>query len=109
MPTRGAGFDDKKNTRAKAYYNDTDEGFVTGASPLTAGRTESGVEVIHTFNDKKTVEIRRCGTKDHTTDASREGVQAIEQRNTNVVGEIGVRYKQDATAASRNTKPQQTL
>lgn len=101
-------FDNKKDTRAKAYYNDADEGFVTGASPLTAGRTESGVEVIHTFNDKKTaLKLEGVRTKDHTTDASREGVQAsIEQRlSKNVVGEIGVRYyKQDATAASRNTQ-----
>ncbi|MGA6103026.1 hypothetical protein ACPESL_12775 [Psychrobacter pocilloporae] len=101
-------FDNKKDTRAKAYYNDADEGFVTGASPLTAGRTESGVEVIHTFNDKKTaLKLEGVRTKDHTTDASREGVQAsIEQRlSENVVGEIGVRYyKQDASAASRNTQ-----
>ena len=44
-------------------------------------------------------------SKDHTTEASIEGVQAsVEQRlSTNIVGEIGVRYyKQDATAASRN-------
>lgn len=101
-------FDNKKDTRAKAYYNDADEGFVTGASPLTAGRTESGVEVIHTFNDKKTaLKLEGVRTKDHTTEASREGVQAsIEQRlSENVVGEIGVRYyKQDATAASRNNQ-----
>ena len=101
-------FDNKKDTRAKAYYNDADEGFVTGASPLTAGRTESGVEVIHTFNDKKTaLKLEGVRTKDHTTDASREGVQAsIEQRlSENVVGEVGVRYyKQDATAASRNNQ-----
>ena len=101
-------FDNKKDTRAKAYYNDADEGFVTGASPLTAGRTESGVEVIHTFNDKKTaLKLEGVRTKDHTTDASREGVQAsIEQRlSENVVGEIGVRYyKQNATAASRNNQ-----
>ncbi|GAA0797246.1 hypothetical protein GCM10009110_01410 [Psychrobacter piscatorii] len=101
-------FDNKKDTRAKAYYNDADKGFVTGASPLTAGRTESGVEVIHTFNDKKTaLKLEGVRTKDHTTDASREGVQAsIEQRlSENVVGEIGVRYyKQDATAASRNNQ-----
>ena len=101
-------YDDKKNTRAKAYYNDTDEGFVTGASPLTAGRTESGVEVTHTFNDKNTaLKLEGVRTEDHATDASREGVQAsVEQRlSTNVVGEIGVRYyKQDATAASRNTQ-----
>lgn len=101
-------YDDKKNTRAKAYYNDTDEGFVTGASPQTAGRTESGIEVTHTLNDKKTaLKLEGVRTEDHTTEASRQGVQAsIEQRlSGNIVGEIGVRYyKQEATAASRNTQ-----
>lgn len=101
-------YDDKKNTRAKAYYNDTDEGFVTGASPQTAGRTESGIEVTHTLNDKKTaLKLEGVRTEDHTTEASRQGLQAsIEQRlSQNIVGEIGVRYyKQEATAASRNTQ-----
>ena len=101
-------FDNKKNTRAKAYYNDADEGFVTGASPLTAGRTESGVEITRTLNSKKTaLTLEGVRTEEHSTEASSEGVQAsIEHRLTeNVVGEIGVRYyKQDATAASRNTQ-----
>ena len=101
-------YDNKLNTRAKAYYNDAEQGFVTGASPLTAGRTESGVEVTHTLNDKKTaLKLEGVRTEDHTTEASREGVEAsIEQRlSQNIVGEIGVRYyKQDATAASRNTQ-----
>lgn len=101
-------YDNKLNTRAKAYYNDAEEGFVTGASPLTAGRTESGVEVTHTLNDKKTaLKLEGVRTEDHTTEASREGVEAsIEQRlSQNIVGEIGVSYyKQDATAASRNTQ-----
>ena len=101
-------FDNKKNTRAKAYYNDADEGFVTGASPLTAGRTESGVEITHTLNNKQTaLKLEGIRTEEHTTEATRQGVQAsIEQRlSENVVGEIGVRYyKQDATAASRNTQ-----
>lgn len=101
-------FDDKKNTRAKAYYKDTDEGFVTGASPQTAGREESGAELTHLINDKKTaLKLEGVRTKDHTTEASREGILAsIEQRlSTNIVGEIGVRYyKQDATAAARNTQ-----
>lgn len=99
-------YDNKKNTRAKAYYNDADIGFVTGASPLTAGRTESGVEVTHALANKKTaLKIEGVRTTDHTTEASREGVQAsIEQRlSKNIVGEVGVRYyKQQATAASRN-------
>ncbi|WP_435978698.1 hypothetical protein [Psychrobacter sp. DM4] len=101
-------YDDKKNTRAKAYYNDADEGFVTGASILTAGRTESGVEIKHLINDKNTaLKFEGVRTKDNTTDATRQGVEAsIEQRlSQNVVGELGVRYyKQDATAASRNTQ-----
>lgn len=101
-------YDDKKNTRAKAYYNDTDEGFVTSASPQTAGRTESGIEVTHTLNEKKTaLKLEGVRTEDHTTEASRQGFQAsIEQRlSENIVGEIGVRYyKQEATAASRNTQ-----
>ena len=101
-------YDNKKNTRAKAYHNDTDIGFVTGASPQTAGRTESGFEVAHLINDNKTaLKLEGVRTEDHTTDASRQGVQAsIEQRlSQNIVGEIGVRYyKQEATAASRNTQ-----
>ncbi len=101
-------FDNQKNTRAKAYYKDTDEGFVTGASPQTAGREESGAELTHLINNKKTaLKLEGVRTKDNTTDASQEGVLAsIEQRlSANVVGEIGVRYyKQDATSASRNTQ-----
>ncbi|WP_201551486.1 DUF11 domain-containing protein [Psychrobacter sp. DD43] len=97
-------YDDKKNTRAKAYHNDTDIGFVTGASPQTAGRTESGIEIIHTLNEKKTaLKLEGVRTEDHITDASTEGVQAsIEQRlSKNIVGEVGVRYyKQEG--ASRN-------
>ncbi len=101
-------YDNKKNTLAKAYYNDAEEGFVTGASPLTAGRTESGIKLTHLINDKKTaLKLEGVSTKDLTTEASRQGVLAsIEQRlSPNIVGEVGLRYyKQEATAASRNTQ-----
>ena len=101
-------FDNKKNTRAKAYYNDADEGFVTAASPLTAGRTESGVEISHTLDNKKTaLKFEGVHTEEHSTEARRQGILAsIEQRlSKNIVGELGVRYyKQDATAASRHTQ-----
>ena len=100
-------YDNKKNARAKAYHNDTDIGFVTGASPQTAGRTESGVEVTHTLSNKNTaLKLEGVRTKDHTTDASIEGVQAsVEQHlSKNLVGEIGVRYYKQEAAASRNTQ-----
>ena len=101
-------YDDKKRTRAKAYYNNADEGFVTGASPITAGRTESGINVTHTLANKKTaLKLEGIHTEEHATDASRSGIQAsIEQRlSKNIVGEIGVRhYKQDGIKASRNNQ-----
>lgn len=99
-------FDDKR-TRAKAYYNDADKGFVTGASPITAGRTESGLDITHKLaNDKTALKLEGIYSKDHTTEASRQGILAsIEQRlNQNVVGEIGIRhYKQEAKSV-RNTQ-----
>jgi len=99
-------FDDKQ-TRAKAYYNDADKGFVTGASPITAGRTESGIDITHKLaNDKTALKLEGIYSKDHTTDASRQGILAsVEQRlSQNMVGEIGVRhYKQEANSA-RNTQ-----
>ena len=99
-------YDDKKQTRAKAYYNDADVGFVTAASPLTAGRTETGVELTHTLTSKQTaLKLEGVRTKDHTTEASRQGIKATveHQLSKNVVGEVGLRYyKQDATPASRN-------
>ncbi|MDO5768583.1 MAG: hypothetical protein Q4P13_03695 [Psychrobacter sp.] len=99
-------YDDKARTRAKAYYNDADEGFVTGASPITAGRTESGAELEYKLgNDDKTrLKLEGVSTKDHTTDASREGIKAGVERqlSQNVVGELGVRYYKQEGAASRN-------
>lgn len=99
---------DNQDTRAKAYYHDADDGFVTGASPLTAGRTESGFDITHKLGTNNTaLKLEGVRTKDHTTEATRSGVQAsLERRlSKNLVGEIGVRhYKQDATAASRNTQ-----
>lgn len=99
-------YDDKKRIRAKAYYNDADEGFVTGASPITAGRTESGAELDYRLgNDNKTkLKVEGVRTEDHASEATREGIKAgIERQLTqNVVGELGVRYYKQQGSASRN-------
>lgn len=99
-------YDDKKRTRAKGYYNTAEEGFVTGASPITAGRTESGAELDYKLgNDNKTkLKVEGVRTEDHATDATREGIKAgIERQLTqNVVGELGVRYYKQQGSASRN-------
>ena len=101
-------YDDKKRTRARAYYNEANKGFITGTSPIAAGRTESGIEVTHALKNKKTaIKIEGISTKEISTAATRQGVKAgIEQRlSKNIVGEIGLRYyKQDASAASRNVQ-----
>ena len=99
-------YDDKKRIRAKAYYNDAEEGFVTGSSPITAGRTESGAELDYRLgSDNKTkLKVEGIRSQEHATDATREGVKAgIERQLTqNVVGELGVRYYKQQGAASRN-------
>ena len=100
-------YDDKKNTRAKAYYNDADKGFVTGASPLTAGRTESGINATHTLANKKTAfKLEGVRSEDHTTDATIEGIQAsVEHRlSKNIVGEVGMRYYKQEAAVTRNSQ-----
>ena len=98
-------YDDKKRTKGKAYYHDADTGFVTGASPLTAGRTESGVEVTRILRNQKTaLKVEGVYTNEHSTDNTTQGIKAtVEQRLTqNVTGEIGMRYyRQDAGGSSR--------
>ena len=97
-------YDDKKNTRAKAYYNDADKGFVTGASPLTAGRTESGINVTHALASKKTAfKLEGIRSEDHTTNATINGIQAsVEHRlSKNIVGEVGLRYYKQEAASTR--------
>lgn len=95
-------YDDKKKTRAKAYYNDADKGFVTGASPLTAGRPEAGINLTHTLDSKKTaLKLEGIRSEDHTTNATINGIQASAEHrlSKNITGEVGIRYyKQEATA-----------
>lgn len=86
---------DHAHSRAKAYYNQADEGFVTASSPLTADRTESGLEAVHRLADNKTA-LRLDGIyiKDDGTDEESQGIKAsvARQLTTNTVGEVGVRY-----------------
>lgn len=100
-------YKDDRRTSAKAYYNTADKGFVTGSSPLTAGRSESGVDVDYRLGTDNKTKLKVAGvqTKDNVTKASQQGIKAgIEHQLTdNITGELGVRYyKQDAAAASRN-------
>ena len=90
---------------AKLYYNQADEGFTPATSPITAGRTETGLTVNSRINDKTLLKAEAIQTKDHTNDSQRQGATvSIERKLTDILtGELGVRYyEKDAKAASTN-------
>ncbi|WP_227429640.1 DUF11 domain-containing protein [Psychrobacter sp. I-STPA6b] len=99
-------YDDNNRTRAKAYYNDADIGFVTGSSPITAGRTESGASLDYRIGDtrKTTIKVEGVLTKDHKTDDVQQGIKAgVERQLTdNITAEVGTRYYKRTAAASRD-------
>ena len=90
---------------AKLYYNQADEGFTPATSPITAGRTETGLTVNSRINDKTSLKAEAIQTKDGTNDTKRQGATvSIERKLTDILtGELGVRYyEKDAKAASTN-------
>lgn len=90
---------------AKLYYNQADEGFTPATSPITAGRTETGLTVNSRINDKTLLKAEAIQTKDHTNDSQRQGATvSIERKLSNILtGELGIRYyEKDAKAASTN-------
>lgn len=90
---------------AKLYYNQADEGFTPATSPITAGRTGTGLTVNSRINDKTLLKAEAIQTKDHTNDSQRQGATvSIERKLTDILtGELGVRYyEKDAKAASTN-------
>ncbi|WP_230658883.1 SdrD B-like domain-containing protein [Psychrobacter sp. I-STPA10] len=102
-------YDDKKRTRAKAYYNKADTGFVSQSSPITAGRTESGIDIDYKLDSKRktTAKLEGIRSEDNNTDTIQQGVKAsIERQLTdNITAEIGARYyKQNNTAQTLQTQ-----
>lgn len=89
----------------KLYYNQADEGFAPATSPITAGRTETGLNLTSRLNDKTALKAEAIQTKDDTNNSQRQGATvSVERKLTNhLTGELGVRYyEKDANAASTN-------
>ena len=90
---------------AKLYYSHADDGFDPLSSPLTAGRTETGLTANAVLNPKTKLKAEALQTEDNTNHGKRTGASvSIERQLTqHLTGEIGVRYyDKDANAASTN-------
>ncbi|MGL5253393.1 MAG: hypothetical protein ACRC7U_09690 [Moraxella sp.] len=96
----------KDNHRdGKIYYNQADQGFMAGNSPISAGRTETGLKITDRINNKTSLKAEAVQTKDDTNNTQRQGATvSIERKLTDVLtGELGIRYyEKDAKAASTN-------
>lgn len=98
-------YDDKQRTRGKAYYNQADAGFVTGSSPISAGRTEAGIESSRRLaDDKTTLKLDAVYSEQDSNDTTTQGVKAsVERKLTDHIrAELGVRYYKQEGASARN-------
>jgi uncharacterized repeat protein (TIGR01451 family) len=83
-----------KNIDLRAYYNHADLGFYNTASPITAGRTESGVKAQSRVQGLGLIHLEAIRTEDLTTNGLTEGVSASLERSLNRILklELGLRY-----------------
>ena len=99
-------YDDHSRTKAEAYYNKADAGFVTAGSTITAGRTETGVSLDYRLDTAVNTTLKLDGvrTQEDSTNAKQEGFKAAIERllTPNLAAELGVRYYSKEGAASRN-------
>jgi uncharacterized repeat protein (TIGR01451 family) len=97
-----------KNVDVKAYHNQADIGFYNTASPITAGRKESGIKAQTRIESLGLAKLEAIRTEDVANQGVREGISASLERSLNRIFalELGVRYYQEsAEAASLTSSP----
>ena len=94
-----------KNMDFRAYHNNADEGFYNTSSPISSGRSESGIKARANINNVGLVNIEFVRTEDLTNGVN-QGVSASIQRAINKILaiEFGLRYYDESEQpASVNT------
>ena len=100
-----------KNADIHAYHNQADSGFYNTSSPITAGRTESGLKVQSRINTIGLLKAEAIRTEDQANNGVREGITASVERAINklISLELGLRTyresQQAATLSSINVTP----
>ncbi|HEY4714371.1 MAG TPA: hypothetical protein VIH30_09070, partial [Aquirhabdus sp.] len=92
-----------KNIEMRAYHNQADSGFYNTASPITAGRKESGIKAQTRIESLGLARFEAIRTEDIANQGARDGLSASLERSLNRIlsVEVGARYyKETANAAS---------
>lgn len=92
-----------KNMDLRIYHNQADQGFYNTASPITAGRKESGLKAQGRIAKLGLAKFEAIRTEDNVNQGVREGVSASIERAINRILsiEFGLRnYRESSNAAS---------
>lgn len=95
-----------KNVDLRVYHNQADTGFYNTASPITAGRKESGIKAQTRVDKLGLLRLEAIRTEDNANQGVRQGVSAsIEHAISRILAlEVGVRYYDEtANAASQSS------
>ncbi|MEC7120018.1 MAG: hypothetical protein VXW65_08980, partial [Pseudomonadota bacterium] len=99
------------NTDIRAYHNQAEEGFYNVASPISAGRKESGLKLQSRIPQVGLARVEAIRTEDSANNGVREGLTASIERaiNQHLALEVGARFYQEsneaASASSLDTTP----
>lgn len=99
------------NIELRAYHHQADSGFYNTASPISAGRKESGIKAQARIEKLGLTRFEAIRTEDQVNQGVRQGISASVERALNRLMslELGVRYYQEtvnaASASSAQVSP----
>ncbi|RYY80955.1 MAG: DUF11 domain-containing protein [Moraxellaceae bacterium] len=98
------------NIELRAYHNQADRGFYNTASPITAGRKESGIKAQARVEKLGLTRFEAIRTEDDANQGVRQGLSASVERALNRLMslELGVRYYEETVSAASATSQQVT-
>lgn len=93
------------NSEARVYHSQADEGFYNVASPISAGRKESGIRIQARLPQVGLAKVEAIRTEDSANAGIRDGVTASIERALNqyVNLEVGARFYEETSQAASAT------
>ena len=93
------------NSETRVYHSQAEEGFYNVASPISAGRKESGVRIQARLPQVGLAKVEAIRTEDMGTAGVRDGVVATIERALNqyINLEVGARYYEETSSAASAT------
>ena len=93
------------NWQASAFVGKTDVNFDNQNALLNKGRGEAGAKAAYKFNDSTRLKAEAIRSEDGVSNGSRDGALVTVEYNftPTLVGEAGLRYSKESTAAADNS------